>query len=299
MWYRLTRDNFFDNLMFTGIVENEGSGEESKKMPVGKIEVEKKAKKRPSDENLQTSKKAAEEIKSKRASNRFGGMTEEEVAATRSLPDYICDGLDILFIGINPGLVSAFKGNYYSSPGNHFWKALYLSGLVTEPLSPRDDHQLLELGLGFTDMVKRATRGSADLPKRELIEGAAVLKSKLIKYRPKIAVFNGKYIYEVFSGQKKFLFGRQPEKLEGTNTWLWVMPSSSPRCAQLPRVGDKVPFFEALKKFRDYLNGDLLDLDEDEIVFANVTLKNKPKKLSFGVEIKTEPCDNAEENDFR
>ncbi len=61
-----TRDNFFDSLMFTGIVENGGCGEESQKMPVGKTEVQKKAKKRPSDENLQTSKEAAEEIKSKR-----------------------------------------------------------------------------------------------------------------------------------------------------------------------------------------------------------------------------------------
>ena len=88
---------------------------------------------------------------------------------------------------------------------------------------------------------------------------------------------NGKYIYEVFSGQKKFLFGRQPEKLSGTNTWLWVMPSSSPRCAQLPRVSDKVPFFEGLKKFRDYLHGKITTLDEAEVVFSTVSLSKLPK----------------------
>ena len=230
--------------------------------------------------------------KVKRRMNRFNGISEEEIAATRSLPDYICNGLDILFIGINPGLVSAYKGHYYSSPGNHFWKSLYLSGLVSHPVNPTDDHQLLDSGFGFTDVVKRATRGSADLPKSELIDGCILLKEKLVKHQPKIAVFNGKYIYEVFSGKKKFLFGRQPEKLEGTDTWLWVMPSSSPRCAQLPRVSDKIPFFEGLKKFRDYLNGEVTDLDEAEVVFSTVTLSKKPK---LELQVKTEPVDIKEE----
>lgn len=37
----------------------------------------------------------------KRMLNRFNGMTEEEVAK-RGLPDYLKEGLDIVFIGINP-----------------------------------------------------------------------------------------------------------------------------------------------------------------------------------------------------
>ena len=55
-------------------------------------------------------------------------------------------------------------------------------------------------------------------------------------------MFNGKAIYEVYSREKKFMFGKQPEPLEGTDgaTAIWVMPSSSARCAQLPRAVDKV-----------------------------------------------------------
>jgi TDG/mug DNA glycosylase family protein len=41
---------------------------------------------------------------------------------------------------------------------------------------------------------------------------------KLQKYKPKIAVFNGKLIVEVFSGKKDFSFGRQSEFVDGTNT---------------------------------------------------------------------------------
>lgn len=54
---------------------------------------------------------------------------------------------------------------------------------------------------------------------------------------------------------------------------MWVMPSSSARCAQLPRAADKVPFYAALKKFRDYLNGLIPHLDESECVFSDPKFK--------------------------
>lgn len=56
------------------------------------------------------------------------------------------------------------------------------------------------------------------------------------------------------------------------------MPSSSARCSQLPRAIDKVPFYEALKKFRDHLNGKLPNLQESEITFPDVALKTAVKK---------------------
>ena len=152
---------------------------------------------------------------------------------------------------------------------------------------------MMDLGIGFTDVVARTTRGQADLKKSEIAEGAEILREKLAKYKPKIAVFNGKAIYEVYSGQKKFMFGKQPEKMEGTDTWVWVMPSSSARCAQLPRAVDKVPFFEALRKFRDFVTGEADEPHEEEIVFANVVLKNFPRKSS----VKVEPEDPEEMTD--
>jgi hypothetical protein len=42
--------------------------------------------------------------------------------------------------------------------------------------------------------------------------------AKIKEYNPKIAVFNGKGIYEVFSGQKEFIFGKQPDKITDTET---------------------------------------------------------------------------------
>lgn len=216
-------------------------------------------------------------VKPRKKMDRFGGMDEEEVAK-RTLPDHLKHGLDIVIIGINPGLFAAYKGHHYAGPGNHFWKCLFLAGLIPEPLGAEDDHSLLQHSIGFTNIVPRTTRGSADLTRLEIKQGGEMLISKLRFYRPRIAVFNGKGIYEIFSGKKDFQFGKQPEMLPHTDTYVWVMPSSSARCAQLPRALDKVPFYSALRKFRDYLRGTIDFISEEEMTFAHVKLKNFKKE---------------------
>lgn len=101
-------------------------------------------------------------------------------------------------------------------------------------------------------MVPRPTKGSADLTRREIKEGSAVLLEKLQTYRPKVAVFNGKLIYEVFSGKKDFCFGKQPDTVAGTNTvsmavrwrrrWRWrgQTAPSDPSMPVAVHVGDAV-----------------------------------------------------------
>ena len=42
-------------------------------------------------------------------------------------------------------------------------KCLYLSGLISEPLTAYDDYKLKDYGIGFTNIVERTSRGSADL----------------------------------------------------------------------------------------------------------------------------------------
>ncbi len=64
------------------------------------------------------------------------------------------------------------------------------------------------------------------------------------------------------------------------------MPSSSARCAQLPRAADKVPYYIALRKLRDYLNGLIPELEESEVVFPDVKGIDNVK-----LEIKDDPDD--------
>uniref|UniRef100_I3KER7 G/T mismatch-specific thymine DNA glycosylase n=1 Tax=Oreochromis niloticus TaxID=8128 RepID=I3KER7_ORENI len=210
---------------------------------------------REEDDEVEAAKKA------KRALNRFNGMSVAEVMA-KTLPDVITYNLDILIIGINPGLLSAYKGHHYPNPGNHFWKCLFLSGLTDQQLNYMHDQSLPEkYSIGFTNMVERTTPGSKDLSSKEIREGGRQLLEKLQKYKPLIAAFNGKGIYETFCKEtfgvkaKNLEFGLQPYKIPETETVCYLMPSSSPRCAQFPRAQDKVHFYIKLKELRDQMKG--------------------------------------------
>ena len=52
------------------------------------------------------------------------------------------------------------------------------------------------------------------------------------------------------------------------------MPSSSARCSQLPRAEDKLPFYVGLRKLRDFVNGTLNSLNEAEITFPDIKIKD-------------------------
>ena len=158
------------------------------------------------------------------------------------LPDYLRDGLDLVFVGINPGTKSAATGHHYAGPGNHFWPLLYESGLVPEPLTYEQDARVLESGIGLTNMVARSSPSISDLSLEELRAGARTLRAKLLRYRPKIVCFNGKRIYEVFAGHACD-FGLQREDIAGAS--VFVMPSTSARTASYQRA-DKLRYFREL-----------------------------------------------------
>ncbi len=160
------------------------------------------------------------------------------------LTDYLRLGLDLVIVGINPGVRSFAAGHHYAGGGNHFWPLLHESGLVTEPLTYVDDARVLEWNIGLTNMVARSTPGVADLSRVELVAGAAKLRAKLRRYRPRVVAFNGKAIYDVYAGRKSAL-GRQPDAIEGAVTY--VMPSTSPRGATYQRA-DKLRFFIELRR---------------------------------------------------
>ncbi len=161
----------------------------------------------------------------------------------KPLPDYLRPGLDLVFVGINPGMRSAAAGHHYAWPGNHFWPLLFESGLVPEPLTASDDARVLEWGIGLTNMVDRASPGIADLSLDELRAGAVKLRAKLLRYRPGVICFNGKKICEVFAGRVCDV-GRQHELIGAS--LLHVMPSTSPRGASYSRT-EKLRFFEELR----------------------------------------------------
>lgn len=116
-----------------------------------------------STKSKEKQEKITDTFKVKRKVDRFNGVSEAELL-TKTLPDILTFNLDIVIIGINPGLMAAYKGHHYPGPGNHFWKCLFMSGLSEVQLNHMDDHTLPgKYGIGFTNMVERTTPGSKDL----------------------------------------------------------------------------------------------------------------------------------------
>ncbi|MDP3766803.1 MAG: mismatch-specific DNA-glycosylase [Dehalococcoidia bacterium] len=175
-------------------------------------------------------------------------------SARQVLPDYLRPGLDVVFVGINPGRHSAARGHHYAGPGNHFWPLLYEAGFVPESVTCEDDGRMPDLGIGLTNIVDRPSRGIDDLSRAEMEDGAVRLREKLRRYRPRVVCFNGKAIYQVFAGHACEL-GLQPERLPAASpgaegALAYVMPSTSPRTASYQRA-DKLRFFRELKAVVD------------------------------------------------
>jgi TDG/mug DNA glycosylase family protein len=116
-----------------------------------------------------------------------------------TLPDLLRDGLDVVFVGINPSVFSAAQGHYFARKINRFWPAFSRSrlslgarkALGVEQLVAEHDRALQDYGFGFTDLVKRPSPRSTDLTRSEPIDGVAVLVRKLKRYKPRFACFHG------------------------------------------------------------------------------------------------------------
>lgn len=160
----------------------------------------------------------------------------------RTLPDLLRKGMKMILVGANPGDRSARVGHYYAGRTNQFWPLMYNSGVIPEPLSYEDDRRVLEFGIGITDLVKRPTRGIEDIERQEFAEGRVLLAQKLEELRPRVIAFNGKMVYEKFSGRPCKL-GLQKEKLYGAH--VFVLPSTSGQNAGTAR-GVKMRYFKKL-----------------------------------------------------
>jgi len=156
-----------------------------------------------------------------------------------TLPDYLQPGLDIVFIGLNPSSISVREGHYFANPRNRFWTALNRSDLVTVQLSPALDKQLMDHGIGLTDLIKRPTSQASGLNVADYREGAPILKAKLLDYQPAIACFHGMMCYRAYLKYADSLPEDRPEKpglglQPGTigQTRVFVVPNPSPANAQ-------------------------------------------------------------------
>lgn len=148
-----------------------------------------------------------------------------EVARGRTIPDVLAPDLDVVFVGINPGLWSGAVGHHFARPGNRFWKALHRSGFTDRLLAPEEDASLLAWNLGLTNLVARSTATANELTSDELREGARRLAERLAPLRPKIVAVLGIGAYRTGFARPKAPLGPQHALLASSR--LWVLPNPS------------------------------------------------------------------------
>jgi len=155
------------------------------------------------------------------------GPTRAELLAFqgRSLPDVIAPGLRVLFCGINPGLYTAWAGHHFARPGNRFWPTLHRSGFTPRQFEPREQDELLTLGLGVTNVVARATARAAQLSAMELREGGEALRSTVEHHVPTYLAVLGVMAYRSAFGEPRASLGQQSRSIGATAVWVLPNPS--------------------------------------------------------------------------
>lgn len=139
------------------------------------------------------------------------------------LPDIVAPGLRVLLCGSAAGAVSAARGMPYAGPGNRFWRTLFEVGLTPELLTPERAAELLDHGIGLTDLCKTASGSDAVLPRGA--DDVERLRASVERYRPGVVAFVGKRAAQVAFDDRGVRTGRQPRTFAGREAW--VVPSTS------------------------------------------------------------------------
>jgi double-stranded uracil-DNA glycosylase len=162
----------------------------------------------------------------------------------QAVPDVLARGLRVVFCGINPGYVSAAAGAHFANPRNDFWRLLHDAGFTPRLLTPEEQFEARQFGIGLTNAAARTTRGSGDLRRgdfdRERLEQVAA------ELAPLAIAFVGKEAYRGLFGERPQL---GPQQRTLGDVGLFVLPSTSPANAAVSYT-ERLRWFEAL---RDWL----------------------------------------------
>jgi TDG/mug DNA glycosylase family protein len=163
------------------------------------------------------------------------GETEYEVhlrlTRARTLPDLVGPDMRLLVCGLNPSLYAADAGIGFARPGNRFWPAALDAGIASRDRDPW--HAFRVHGVGFTDLVKRASVGASELTKDEYRDGYERVERLVGWLQPGAVVFVGLAGWRAAvdaSAQP----GLQTDRISGRPAY--VMPSTSGLNARVPRA---------------------------------------------------------------
>ena len=138
------------------------------------------------------------------------------------LPDILATDLAVVFCGSAVGTASARRGAYYAGPGNAFWPTLAEVGFTPRQLAPEEYKSITEYALGLTDLAKTIAGSDHVLTESHFDRNG--LRTKVLRYRPRILAFTSKRAAEEFV-RHPVGYGLLAETIGDTK--LFVLPSPS------------------------------------------------------------------------
>lgn len=192
------------------------------------------------------------------------------------------DDLLLVFVGFNPGIESSRTQHHYAHHTNLFWKlfnrlevllaAARAQNLQNHPLvaelcsegksnaSAADDARLVDVGIGFTDLVLRCTKSASELSAAEKMANVPRVMRELRHSGASHVVIVGKGIWETMVRAlvpqirpKDFVWGLQSDRRVvdvfyrqcGRHMRVFVLPSTS-GLVGLVSYDDKLAMWEAV-----------------------------------------------------
>lgn len=161
------------------------------------------------------------------------GFSRSELESYRgqTLPDLLGPDVRLLFVGINPGLLTVAVQSHFGRRGNRFYPALFRAGITdrlidaADGFEPADVAHLLDRGIGITNIVREATARADELDAADLVAGGVALRARVAEIAPAVVAILGISAYRVAFDQRRAVAGRQPVELGGAQ--LWVVPNPS------------------------------------------------------------------------
>ena len=177
------------------------------------------------------------------------------------LNPFVKDGLDILFVGLNPGGTSSQKGHYFST-NPALWNQLYASGLITRPVNMNDaDEQVFRSTIinangwkyGITDLVNYFAE-SDSRKVRPSKQNCIDLKQTIIKHKPKVVVLLHckviKHFVKGLLGKQNVEYGNLGKLIDGCDTVFFNVPFPHGNAIT---TETKVELYKQIKETLEYL----------------------------------------------
>ena len=141
--------------------------------------------------------------------------------------DLVGPDLRLLFVGINPSILSAETGYHFAHPGNRFYPALRAAGILPDDVvTPAQAAPVLvDRGVGITNLVPRPSVRADELTDDELRVGRLRVERFVADHGPRIVAVAGITAYRTAFGDRKARLGRQDSTVGEAELWVVSNPS--------------------------------------------------------------------------